>query len=243
MPTRRDRLRAELLTEIRTAARAQLAAGGAGSVSWRGIARAVGMSPASLYTYFASLDDIYTDLITESFDHLADTVGAAIAAAADRHLGDRMLAGLLAYRAWSVRNPAQFRLIFQDVIPGYEAPPEGPTLHANLRVSAHFVALLVEGWRSGALPPAPVGGFVDPGPMNARFGTDLTADEIRTSLSAWATFHGLVQLEVNHHIHTGWVDVDALYLAMAADLARTFGFPESSADIADLIAPVLAADT
>jgi AcrR family transcriptional regulator len=44
--TRRERHRRELVDEIRDEARRQLEAGGAASVSWRAIARCVGMRPA-----------------------------------------------------------------------------------------------------------------------------------------------------------------------------------------------------
>ena len=69
--SRRDRQRRELTAEIITIARRQLAEGGRAGVSWRAIAREVGMNPASLYTYFANLDDLFTAMIIESYGGLA----------------------------------------------------------------------------------------------------------------------------------------------------------------------------
>ncbi len=54
VPTRRERQRQETLAEIKARAMGQVAEGGAGSVSLNAIARAMGMSPAALYRYFAS---------------------------------------------------------------------------------------------------------------------------------------------------------------------------------------------
>lgn len=242
-PSRRERQRAELVADIRAEARRQLDTKGPQGVSWRAIARAVGMSPASLYTYFESLEALYTDLITESFWNLADAVGASIAAVADRHVGDRLMAGLHGYRGWSLRHPEQFRLIFQNAIPGYEAPEEGPTLQANLAVSAHFLFLLLEGWRSGSLPPASPGVPVDPADMNEKFGAGLTPDEVRVALGAWGSFHGLVQLELNGHVNTNWCDTDQVFDAVMRDLSARVGAPEPSPDIADIVNATLDAMT
>src|SRR5690242_18050425 len=99
-PTRRERLRTELVAHIKQVALQQLEAGGPSAVSLRGIAREVGVSPAALYGYFDSLDDLFTALITDGFDSLADAVEAAVEGAARESRGEQMLAAALAYRQW-----------------------------------------------------------------------------------------------------------------------------------------------
>src|SRR6056297_3097961 len=76
--TRRARHRRELVDDVCDEARRLLAEGGAGSVTWRGLARAVDMSPASLYTYFESLDDLFTELILRSYRSLATATEAGV---------------------------------------------------------------------------------------------------------------------------------------------------------------------
>ena len=76
--SRRDRQRRELVAEIVEIARAQLASGGRAAVSWRGIAREVGMNPASLYTYFDGLDDLFTAVILDSYGGLAAALGTLL---------------------------------------------------------------------------------------------------------------------------------------------------------------------
>src|SRR5262245_6727891 len=98
--TRRSRQRRELLADIEHEARRQLVAGGPTSVTMRGIARAVGLSPASLYTYFASLDDVFTALLLGSYRSLAAATRAASDAFADDSAIDRALAAILAHRRW-----------------------------------------------------------------------------------------------------------------------------------------------
>ncbi|MBV9196372.1 MAG: helix-turn-helix transcriptional regulator, partial [Solirubrobacterales bacterium] len=56
-PSRRERLRAQTLAEIREHAYAQIAQGGPAALSLNGIAKAMGMSGPALYRYFSSRDE------------------------------------------------------------------------------------------------------------------------------------------------------------------------------------------
>lgn len=183
--TRRDRLRRELTQQILEVARQQLAERGPGGVSWRGIAREVGMNPASLYTYFDSMDDLYTALIVEGFQSLATAVGAAGEAASGAEPIEHVIACAKAYRAWAIDHPARFNLIFSDQLPGYAAPPGGPTVTAELAV----IEPLMQASR------------------RLTGGTDafdeLSAEVQDLHLGLFGLLHGLVALEVNHHLPPG----------------------------------------
>ncbi len=229
--SRRERLRNELVDQIKATARAQLAEKGPSGVSWRGIAREVGVSPAALYTYFESLDDLYTALITDSFLSLADAVRRSIELFSGHSVSDRLIAGIAGYREWSLRFSEEFRLIFQSEIPGYEAPEGGETVSANLQSSAQFLLLLVEGWKSGELSEPGPGIPVDPAQMNEKFGFDLTPDQMRVALAAWGTFHGIVQLEVNDHIESHWVDNDQLFMAVIQELGSSCGGHDADPEV------------
>jgi len=190
--SRRDRQRRELVAEIIAAACRQLDEGGPGNVSWRGVAREVGMNPASLYTYFASLDDLFTALITKSFGDLADAVGQA---SGDSEPAARLLACVRAYRAWAVANPRRFNLIWTDQLPGYAAPPGGPTVTAEQAVYRPFLLALGEAEDRGA--------------QLTEFATLPPRDQHRL-LGLFGTLHGLVSLEINSHLAPGAVDGEAL---------------------------------
>lgn len=223
--SRRERLRQDLISGIKATALRQLAEEGPQAVTLRAIARELGISPAAIYSYFDSLDDLYNELITDGFHALAQHVEDAIAIYHDRGHQDRMLAGVLAYRSWALANPELFRLLYHSPIPGYTAPDDGPTLDAALRVSAAFLVVLVDAWQScpcGDLIPGPP---VDATKFADRFGLHITPDQLRTAVGCWAEFHGLVCLELGGHICTQWTDPPALYDAAVRALLLRTGLP------------------
>lgn len=179
--TRRERLRRELTNDVVETARRHLAEGGAAAVSWRGIAREVGVNPASLYTYFDSLDDLVTAVILDSFSRLAREVADASDAASELEPLERVMACARAYRSWAIEHPAEFNLVFTDRIPGYEAPPDGPTVAIQREIFGPFVAAL-----------------------DALDGNPGTESDVRAiadeRVALWGLMHGLVTLEINHHL-------------------------------------------
>ena len=169
------------MADVIDTARGHLAEGGPAAVSWRGIAREVGVNPASLYTYFDGLDDLFTAVILDSFDRLARAVTAASDAAAALDPRERLMACAHAYRTWAIEHPAEFNLVFTDRIPGYEAPPDGPTVAIQAEIFGPFVAAL-----------------------DALAGDPRAQPDVRDStddrIALWALMHGLVMLEINHHL-------------------------------------------
>jgi AcrR family transcriptional regulator len=174
---RRARQRRELLAAIEDEARRQLEDGGAGNVSMRAIARGVGLGPASLYTYFDSLDDIFTLLLLSSYESLATATATAVEAFANDPPADRALAGILAHRRWALAHRNEFNLLFTDVLPGYAAPPGGPTVDAQVKVFQPIVDALVD---------VPL--------------SDPSLSPEQATIVVWSSFHGAVTLEVNHHL-------------------------------------------
>src|ERR1700733_2396381 len=66
----RERVRAEVRSEIVNAAREQMALEGAGALSLRAVARELGMASSAVYRYFKSRDELLTALIIEAYDAL-----------------------------------------------------------------------------------------------------------------------------------------------------------------------------
>jgi AcrR family transcriptional regulator len=212
--TRRERHRRELVDDIRDEARRQLEQGGASAVSWRGIARAVGMSPASLYTYFDGLDALFTDLLLESYGSLAAAVRSGVGAFGDGPPADRLLAGPLAYRHWALAHRGEFNLIFTDQIPGYAAAPGGATVDAQVAVFEPMARAMAEaaGRRATADP---------------RHASD---GDVERFLGLWGIFHGLTSLEVNHHLD--WVDAARVYERRVRWAIESLGLPAASPALA-----------
>ena len=180
--TRGQRQRQALIADIVREARTQLEAGGPNAISLRGVARAVGMSAPSLYTYFPSLAHLYTELISQSYRELAKTIEDTLRRNRTASVEVRLLAGPRAYRRWALAHREQFNLIFFDQINGYQAPPDGPT------VAAQTLALrpIAESYATAC---------------NRSIDELSTDDELLDEfLGWWGAFHGLVALEVNHHL-------------------------------------------
>lgn len=187
--TRRQRLRRELTGDVISSARQQLAEGGPAGVTWRGIARSVGVNPASLYTYFDSLDDVFTAVILNSFERLGEAIQAASSELASEPPLDRLIRLAQTYRRWAIDHPAEFNLIFTDQIPGYAAPPDGPTVAAQTTIFGPLATALAEYLEVDIASIA--GPEISTGP---------DADVLAVPVGLWATMHGLVMLEINNHL-------------------------------------------
>jgi AcrR family transcriptional regulator len=212
--TRRDRHRRELVDQLCDEARLQLVTGGAGSVTWRGLARSVGMSPASLYTYFDGIDALFTELILRSYGALAASTEMAAAAFGDASVGDQILLGPLAYRYWALGHRAEFNLVFTDQLPGYTAEPGGSTVDAQMAIFRPMTKAIAAALGEDVSEP-----------------DEQTGDVLQSALGLWGLFHGLVSLEVNHHLD--WLDARETYegrLRWAIDAA---GLPPARAELAE----------
>ena len=197
-PTRREQQQRALRRDVLDAALGQLDEGGPSAVNWRALARAVGVSPSTLYTYFDSLDALHTELIVEIYAQMAFEVSREVDVDAPPEVRARQ--AMAGYRRFATRHPARFTLVFTDVLPGYVAPPGGPTVGAQVGVMAPMIEALAEllGQESSDI------GTWSPR-MRAR------------AIGAWSQLHGFVSLEANHHLD--WLDdVDALFDSVCDDV-------------------------
>ncbi len=189
--TRRELQQQALRRDVLDAALVQLDEGGPSAVNWRALARAVGVSPSTLYTYFESLDALHTELIVEIYGQMAAEVARTVDVDAAPEV--RVRQAMAGYRRFATRYAARFTLVFTDVLPGYVAPPGGPTVGAQVTVLLPMAEALAE--------------------LSGEAGTDLegwSAASRSRAIGAWSQLHGFVSLEVNHHLD--WLDdVDALF--------------------------------
>jgi AcrR family transcriptional regulator len=218
--TRREKNRAATITEIKEAALTRISSGGAGSLTLRGIARAIDMSPAGLYRYYEGLDAIITELITDAYTDLADAVASAMAG--DESATARLREGMLAYRRWSIDHPNRFLLIFGTPIPGYAAPEGGPTVQANMRIGEAFMSVLIEGWRSGEFEMPERDRPAQPGEVEfaSQAAPGLPPTSVGAFLGTWAHFHGMVTLEILNQLDWAYEDPGAFYRSEVDALIR-----------------------
>jgi AcrR family transcriptional regulator len=227
MSTRRALTRTATIAQIKAAALDQIEHEGAPALSIRGVARAIGMSPAGMYRYYDGRDALLTDLLTDAYRDLARAVrsasGLAIEPPTPGSSGPQpvtdpiaaMLRAIEAYRGWAVANPARFLLIFGTPVPGYSAPEDGPTVEANRQMGEVFFTLAAMGWATGRIAaPAPPTTTAEPTPGEADLHAQLSllapgfpAGLIPQMLAGWALWHGLVTLEVTGQMD--WIYPDS----------------------------------
>jgi AcrR family transcriptional regulator len=104
----RDRTREAILT----AARELFVAEGYRNVSMRKIAERIEYSPAAIYSYFASKDDIFFALAEEGFRLLAECGSVSTESVDDP--GARLRRGLWAFYEFSKTHSEYFELMFVD---------------------------------------------------------------------------------------------------------------------------------
>jgi AcrR family transcriptional regulator len=223
--SRRERLRDTTREEIKALARQQMAASGTAALSLGAIARTMGMVPSALYRYYASRDDLITALIVDAFDALGQAAADADAQIAAADYGARMLAIVLAYRAWALANPADFLLIFGTPIPGYDAPPE-PTNAAVRRTFSVFLRIFQAAYAAGVLHPPPEHeqqAAHQSIPLPDAFEHPIAPVVNYTGIACWAHMHGLVILEVTNHLQPGIADTSAFYRAEMIATLKAIG--------------------
>ena len=191
--SRRDRYRAETRQEAKRIALEQLAAAGPSGISVNAIAKQMGVTGPALYRYFASRDDLLTELIGDAYGDLADTVERAATQAPRRGPAGRLRVMSAAFREWAVDAPHRYLLLFGTPVPGYRAPAE--TVAAAHRTMVAFAEVLDE------LPAAPG----DPGAaavdkqcaaLVAERGMTVSAAGLRRAVLGWTRMHGVLSLEV-----------------------------------------------
>jgi len=210
----RERYRAQVRDEAKQAALAQLAQGGPAAVSISAIGKQLGVSGPALYRYFASRDELLTELVIDAYDDLA----AALAEASDQVAGQdprgRLEATARAYRAWALAQPHRYRLLYGPPLPGYDA-------HTQRIVEAAWPAMKVllgalgENTHEAGLPPplaAQLTAWAQPHSPGAGPATALRA------VLAWSRLHGIVSLEIAGNFASMGLDAEQLFEIQLATL-------------------------
>ena len=210
-------MRAATIAEIKDHAWRQLAEVGAPALSLRAIATEMGMTSSALYRYFASRDELLTELVVDGFASLADALEAA---ESELQNGDGSsnrwvrLAG--AHRRWALDHPAKYALVFGTPVPGFEAASEECHVQMKRGVNVLFRCMSA-GIARGELDPNAMAATVTPA-MRARLerwraelGFDVPAVALAGCLFAWTQLHGAVSLELFGHLPPHFQPADELF--------------------------------
>jgi AcrR family transcriptional regulator len=197
-PSRRERVRAQTLAEIRAEAFRQVDAGGPAALSLNAIGKAMGMSGPALYRYYGSRDELAGALVTEGYGQLGEAMQEAARAGARRGPDRRLHDVAAAYRAWALAHPRRYAMLF-DHRPIADVPADSEeaidVIHAGMvlllgilgelapeggraRPSGRLEQQLVRWARTRGTPQAPSPGVLLLGVL------------------VWTQLHGAVSLEL-----------------------------------------------
>lgn len=231
-PVRRDRNRAGTDRRIREVARTLLVDHGAQGVTLRAIAREIGITAPALYRYYDSFEDLIQHVCADICADLADELRADLAAIPEDDTPGRVFAVCRGFRAWAIRHPREFSLVFATPNPQTTAPND-PFGRIFLTVAARVLAT-----RPLVVPADPD----VPDALRAdltRFRENLLGtlaetgvavpDEVfslgtaYTMLRFWVRLYGQVALEVFGRFPFPVTDAAPLFESMVAELAAEVG--------------------
>ena len=184
-----------------------------------GIAQSLGMSPAALYRYFPSREDLVRALVAESFEANAVLTEQALAETAGLSPDLRLRRLLAVTREWAVTHPTQYGII-QGVLRDNQiedadvmVAPERRPFHAILSLVAD---LQMPGTLAKAMAPVlqeasqrlPGGAMRDGYPKEA----------VLHALAIWSRLSGVISLEINGVLDRMGIDATAFFEAELAQL-------------------------
>lgn len=137
---RRARRRADTRADIVAAAWELARTFGLAGISMRDLGERVGMRAQSVYSYFASKDEIYDAMFRQGYDEFIEWMDAT------HPTGDALRqAQLLAHRffAFCTADPVRYQLLFLRTLPGFEPSEESfaRAVVALDRLTAHLASI------------------------------------------------------------------------------------------------------
>ncbi|MCP2314948.1 transcriptional regulator, TetR family [Nocardia amikacinitolerans] len=196
----RERYRTQVREEIKQHAWEQIATAGVSALSLNAIAKHVGMSGPALYRYFASRDELITELIRDAYRSLADAMRATFDSGAD-------VAGLAGtVREWALADPQRYFLLYGTPVPGYHAPDD------TTAISSEIMSVLIEAFAAlpTGEPTTPFDVHLDDHRRWAE-GHAVPAATLHRAVSFWTRLHGVLSLELAGHFTGMEFDPALLY--------------------------------
>jgi len=214
-PTRREKRRVQTVQEIKQLAMEQIREGGPDAVSLSGIVRAMSMSPAAVYRYFANRDALLADLVVDAYNELADSLDAIGAPndSPEMHL-DAVLRGT---REWALKHPNAYRLIFQTSSgSGQDLAVERTVPAASRSMSVIIDALATVGTNNDSTstnPPEPNVALSETMRTWAeRSGNSTVSGQVvLLAFLTWTRLHGIISLELGGHLDATGVGASVLF--------------------------------
>jgi AcrR family transcriptional regulator len=231
-PTRRERVRAQTLSEIKAEARRQLVTAGPSGVSLRALAREVGMTAPALYRYFPSLEDLVDAVTVDLFDELVAAMEQARDALPAEEVVGRLVAISRAFRAFAVAHPHEFQLMFGTPPGALGQEHTDACSQASSRFGNVFAEQFRAVWQTHPFP-VPTDTELVPDLADAvdsywtwlvaEFAPDMPKGAVIAFLQAWVRIYGTVALEVFGHLGWAMSDGASLFEQTLHDIGTSWG--------------------
>jgi AcrR family transcriptional regulator len=227
-PSRRERVRAATIAEIKATALRLLRERGS-DLRFADIAREMGMTAPALYRYFSDRDELLSALMVDGFQEMQDALTAALDATDPADLPARVRAAAIAYRAFAKADPSRFSLLFGLPEPDFGRHSE----HSSGPAAGATMACLEEMLRTvlahGTLP-MPLVSHAGPASSTELLtaqhagGDPVPAEHYQALLHFLAAVHGFACLENFDHLN--WISEaarDEVFDAQIELLIRSMG--------------------
>ncbi len=215
--TLRERYRAQVRQEVKQAALRQLGESGPGGVSVSAIGKELGVSGPALYRYFASRDELLTELVIDAYHDLADALAATVRGP-DREPRARLDALVRAYRSWALAQPHRYQLLFGPPLPGYDAHAQRLVEAAQAVMNLLLETLPDRGNGTATAPPGQPLASQLPAWAH-RHGLDTDPATALRAVLIWSSLHGFVSLEIAGNFASMGIDPDQLFEIQLTTLA------------------------
>lgn len=210
-PTRRERVRAATIEEIKATALRMLHEHGS-DLRFADIARDMGMTAPALYRYFSDRDELLSALMVDGFAEMQEALASALDAADPADLAGRVRAAAVAYRSFAQADPSRFSLLFGLPNPDFGRHSEHSSGPAAGQTMARLEAMIRTVLDQGTMP-APL--VTETGPtvttelltVQHSDGAPVPAEHYQALLHFLAAVHGFACLENFDHLN--WISPEA----------------------------------
>ena len=232
--SRRDRLRADTVREIKETARKVLVEQGVDGLALRAVARQMGMTAPALYRYFDSREDLVEHVVADLYDELSDVLEAVRDAAEPATPGVQLMSVARAFREWATTRRAEFGLLFgsagEGVIPTEDlhGPGDHPPQVASRRFGGVFAELIARIYLEQGFP-VPDEDDLEPAlrvqltEWCAKLPVALPLGVMHVFLSCWIRLYGMVCMEVFGHLRFALDDAAPMFESELRALGAVLG--------------------
>jgi AcrR family transcriptional regulator len=183
------------------------------------IAKELGMTGPALYRYVASRDELLADLVVDAWEDLSDALVDAAEESSGASAAERLGAIGLAYRTWALAQPHRYRLAVQTQLGSGEVAPERviPASERGMSVILDAIEGLPKARKPNAKLAPTLRTELDAWTKRVG-GAELLPAILLRGVTFWSRLHGLVSLELDHHLASMQLDPELLYQAELAEL-------------------------